>query len=218
MSSNKILSEINAISQKIDIDKITYYGILEEYPIPDIIDFEWKNILNKPPENSSSQTYKELLEIYNLSSSRSQADIEFVYAIDNDANKYLYDYLEKQNIEFPREEFDILYNIIRPILLNIKSLYNRPRPYQLGIFYGLNIEILESETHHTPSYPSGHVVYTSLAANMIKKYYPKITQKIDSIVNMTGLARMIQGVHYKSDVIAGNKLATILYKKLSGDK
>jgi len=119
MSSNKILSEINAISQKIDIDKIKYYGILEEYPIPDIIDFEWKNILNKPPENSSAQTYKELLEIYNLSLSRSKQDIEFVYTIDRDPNKYLYDYLEKQKIEFPREEFDILYNIIKPILLNI---------------------------------------------------------------------------------------------------
>lgn len=218
MPLNKILSEINAISQKIDIDTIMYHGILEEYPVPDIIDFEWKNLLDKPPYNSSSQTYKELLEIHNLSLSRSQKDIEFVYAIDNDPNQYLYSYLEQQDIVFPREEFDILYNIIRPILLNIKSIYNRPRPYQLGAFYGLDIEILHSETHHTPSYPSGHVVYTSLAGNMIKKYYPKTTQKINNIVNMTGSARMIQGVHYKSDVIAGNKLATLLYKKLSGDK
>ena len=47
------------------IDDIKYCNYLIEYPISDIIKFDWKKILQNPPANNNLETYKELLEISN---------------------------------------------------------------------------------------------------------------------------------------------------------
>jgi len=211
---NKILSEIQAHKKSIDIDTISYVGFYEEQPVADVIDFNWKVLLEQPANNSTQKTYDELITVVNLSKKRNREETQLVSRIDNNANSLLYAYLSEQKIKFPSDKFHIMYNICKPIVSNIKYYFNRARPYQIAKVYGMDINVLTSQTHHTPSYPSGHVFYTSLATNFIIQDYPKLKQKMNEIVNMTSKARMLQGVHYLSDNIAGQKLANILYNKL----
>jgi hypothetical protein len=200
------------------LNDIVYVNYQLEYPIPDIAkDIDWKNILGKPPENDSDITKGEILEISSLTKKLSYADKLLVYQIDDDANALLYKYIREQNISFSMDYFRSVYRIIRPILLNIKYFYNRPRPYDLAPYYNIPINIISTETHHTPAYPSGHTVYTSLACEIIRKQYPnnlEISTALDNIVNITARCRMIQGVHYESDNQGSIKLANILYNSL----
>lgn len=211
---HKILAEIQAYRKSIDIDSITYAGHYEELPIPDIINFDWKNLIPPPDKNSTQKTYSELVEVINLAKQRTSEETKFVSRIDVDANSFLYEYLNTYQLNFPMDKFHAMYSICKPIISNIKFLFDRARPYQLSRIYGFDINLWSSPTHKTPSYPSGHVFYTSLATHFVVERYPKLKSKMKEIIGLTSQARMMQGVHYFSDNVAGSKLADILYNKL----
>jgi hypothetical protein len=196
------------------IESLTYDSVFLEKPIPDIIDFDYRTILNPPPKNTDDQTLKELEIISRETLKRSNKDVDSVLEIDRDMDQFFEKFLYKYNLEYPREYIDNFYNLIEPILMNTKGFWNRPRPLQLAKLYGINIEAIITETIHSASYPSGHTVYSSLVANIIKDFYPQIDQfKLDKIVNNIARARIIQGVHYPSD----NK-ASMLFTKFIFDK
>ena len=200
------------------INDIVYTNYKLEYPVADIAkDLDWKTILSQPPLNDSDTTISELEDISKYTGRLSEANKILVYNIDDNPNFLLYPFLEKNNIKFSFNYFGSIYRIIRPILLNIKYFYNRPRPYDLGPMFDIPIKVLHTETHHTPAYPSGHTVYTSLACEIIRKQYPnnlEISTALDNIVNITARCRMMQGVHYESDNQGSIKLANILYNSL----
>jgi hypothetical protein len=193
---------------------LRFDGIYIEQPIPDIINFQWKTILPAPPANNSKQTIKELKTISSLTKNRSKEEEELVYIIDQDTDSLFKKILDKYDIEYPKKEIEDIYRLIRPLLLNTKSLWNRPRPYQLAKLYGIPIDYINTDTHHTAAYPSGHTVYSSLAANIIKDLYPQInTSQLDEAVANTAKARILQGVHYPSD-----NQASIIFTKFVFDK
>jgi len=212
MISNLLLKINNNYLSK--IDNIKYCDYLIEYPLSDIIKFNWKNIISEPKTNSSPETYKELLQISKLSNNRNQEDIDLIYSIDSNANFLIYKTIEKYNLKFSKELFQEFYSIIKPLVWNTKFYYNRPRPYQLANFYDINIDVIETLTHHTPSYPSGHTVYTCLAALILSKMYPKLTSEFENIVKITTECRVKQGVHFFSDCEASIELTKFIYKNL----
>lgn len=197
------------------LDSLIYENIYLEKPVPDIIDFNWKTIIEAPPKNSSKKTYQELLHVTELATKRTKQDEELLLKIDQDIDSFFIDVLNRQNIEYPGSIIEEIYNIIKPILYNLKGIWNRPRPLQLAKFYGLNLPTIITDTIHTASYPSGHTVYSSLVAGIIKILYPKIpSQPLDKIVDQTALARIRQGVHYPSDNKASLVLSKFLLTKL----
>lgn len=210
-----ILSQINLNNKTEYLDSILYQDHVTEYPVPDIVSFNWKNILRKPYPNSSRQTYNELLEVYDRSKQRSIKDIDIIKKIDQNANFFLYELLNKLNIKFPNDIFQEMYSIIKPILKNTKNTFNRARPYQLDKAYNLEIDVIVTETHHTPSYPSGHTLYTRLACNIINDQYPNLKNELNKITKITTESRISQGVHYRSDCEASIVLTDYLYNKLS---
>lgn len=209
-----ILSQIQYASKKDIINSLSYYDHITEYPIANIVDFDWKNILKQPNENFSRDTYTELLEVYNKAKTRSKEATDLIRKIDYNANFLVYNLLDKLNIKFEKDKFQELYSIIQPLLTNIKNFYNRARPYQLASFYDIEIDVLVTSTHHTPSYPSGHVLYTRLASNIIIEQFPNLKNELDRITNITSNCRIAQGVHYASDNQASIVLTDYLYKKL----
>lgn len=200
-----------------NINSIKYTNYTLVYPVPDILaELDWTNILSRPPENNSNTTLKEIEEVSRETRKLSSSNKILVYNIDENPNWLLYSFLEKQNITFPFSYFASIYSTIRPVLLNVKYLYNRPRPYDLAEFFDIPINLIQTETHHTPSYPSGHTVYTSLACEIIKKQYDssKLHTDLDNIVQNTAQCRIMQGVHYRSDNEASLKLTSILYNHI----
>lgn len=196
------------------IDSIGFDTVYTEYKLPSIIDFDWKNILKSPPANSSQATFDELKIISRATLNRSKKDIEFVYNMDQDLDTPFTKLLAKHNLSYPEEFIDNAYKLIYPLLLNVKNYWNRPRPTQLADIFNIKIDRILTDTIHTPSYPSGHTVYSSLAANILKNRYPKLATEFDKIVLDTAKARVMQGVHYPSDNQASIVFAKFVYNKL----
>ena len=40
-------------------------------------------------------------------------------------------------------------------------------------YYNIEINVLITDTHQTPAYPSGHTMYAELAAHMLSDMYPE---------------------------------------------
>lgn len=212
----KLLAEANQIYLSKNIDDLVYADYLIEYPIADIAkDIDWKKLLAKPSTNSSSRTYQELNFVINQTKKRIKNNEKLIYQIDDNPNYILDKFINDHKLNFSYQYFKEFYNIIKPFIYNTKFYYNRLRPYNLATIYNLNINVLKTGTHHTPSYPSGHVVYTNLAVNIVADTYPQYKKVLTKITEQTTQARINQGVHYRSDCDAGIELSNYLFKILN---
>ena len=215
MTRNKLLSEFSSVIPSINIDNIKYTTkTVEDQKVSKLIDFDYKSILGNPPINSSGATLKELIYISKITNNRDDKDIEFVHKIDKNAASLVIDFCKNKKITFPQKDFDNLYDTFKPLILNTKYYFNRARPYQLAKLYGLKIDVIETDTHQTPSYPSGHTVYARLAGNLVTSAHPEFKYELDQIVNKSAYARVLQGVHYPSDNTASIIFTDFVFHKL----
>lgn len=205
---------LNLLLKNKTIKGLTYDSVVTEIPMSDLVDFDFKTVLSAPPENTSYTTQKELDLISYATLNRSTDDYDLIFRMDEDMDSFYIRFLNSQNLEYPQRYIDLFYDIVEPILMNTKSYWNRPRPHQLAKLYGTNIERIVTDTIHTPSYPSGHTVYSKLVANILSDIYPILADSFNNIAKETGIARIKQGVHYPSDNIASFKFADFVYQKL----
>lgn len=208
----KLLSEIN---NNINIDDIKYSNSIKKYPLSKNIDFDWKNILSQPAKNSSKSTLNELIYISSLTLNRTSEDIDLINRVDQDPSAEIKNICKSLGINFPQNLFDKLYDDTKNLIYTIKQYYNRPRPQQLANFYNLKIDVIDSDTAHTASYPSGHTVYAKLAALLVEADYLELRSTLTRAVNRVAYARCIQGVHFPSDNKASIILANFIYQYLT---
>lgn len=171
-------------------------------------------IIDTPPSNNSITTKKELDEVIRLSNSRNQDTEQTILLIDKDPLVLYKAFLKTKNLVFPKEKFDTMYHLLYNIIMDIKLYYNRPRPNQISEFYSIDINVLHTDTHATPSYPSGHVAYAKLAELVIKETYPDLDGQIEKLTEKVGYARIKQGIHFKSDIDASLVLVPSIYNEL----
>lgn len=172
-------------------------------------------IIPDPDTNDSKKVKTELDAVVLASNNRTKEIENTILLIDKDPLIIYKSFLDKQNLIFPQAQFESLYHILYDIVLDLKYYYNRPRPNQIAEFYNIDINILNTQTHSTPSYPSGHSAYAKLAELLIKDVYPDInTNKLNELTKKVGLARIKQGIHFESDVLAAELLVSTIYSSL----
>lgn len=211
----KILSAIQEIILNKSINNIVYEENLSTYKktskLVQEINIDYWKLIEPPPANDSSQTTQELSTVIKYANSRNVSDINLVYLVDEEPLKLFSNTMTKYNLSFPQKEFDSMYDILYEIVMDIKFFYNRARPAQLAKYYGLELDIIHTKTHRTPSYPSGHMAYGCLVASILADKYPEHSTHFWQIAERCGLARVLQGVHFPGDNEAGLKLVKQLY-------
>lgn len=205
---------LNLIFKNKRIEELTYDSVVFEKPMSNLVDFDYKKILQPPPSNTSKIVQKELRIIYEQTSRRTNDDYDLIFRIDADIDSFYVRLLKSYKLEYPERYINLFYDIVEPILLNTKSYWNRPRPVQLAKLYNIDIEKIVTDTIHTASYPSGHTVYSRLVRNILADLYPSLSKNFDMIVEQTAEARVKQGVHYPSDNKASFVFADYVYQKL----
>ena len=211
-----IISKLNkSIAER--IDTVVYTDTSKSWKVSKSITIDWKSVLPSPPKNNSEETKKELDYLAKLTDSLSIADKNLVSLVDNEPLDLYNDILRRHGLKMPRDKFKKVWNISLPIIMNLKHQFNRPRPEQLAKFYGLTINVIETKTHQTPAYPSGHTAYAAMGAYLLSDMYPEHSGEFFSRVGDAGHARCLQGVHYPSDneasmVITGAIWQDIRYK------
>ena len=199
------------------IDSVVYTEDVKSWKVSKQITIDWESILPEPPKNSSEETKKELRYLADITANLTIDQKNLVYLVDEEPLDLYNDILRRHRLKMPKKEFDKVWKIATPIIMNLKHKFNRPRPEQLAKYYGLDIKVLETKTHQTPAYPSGHTAYTAMGAYLLADMYPEHSGEFFSKVGDAGYARCLQGVHYPSDneasmVITGAIWQDIRYK------
>ena len=97
------------------------------------------------------------------------------------------------------------YALELPLYVVLKKSIKRPRPCDF---------LLNFKAHVTPadkfSLPSGHTAAACLMASIVSHYYPSFAVIAYSWAFLIGLSRVLLGVHYPTDVVAGMVLGTTI--------
>ena len=98
--------------------------------------------------------------------------------------------------------------------MELKYKYNRPRPYQLAEFYGLDVDKFNLDSMNTPSYPSGHATQGYLLGKFYSDRYPEHIGEFMKLGEDIAESRIKAKAHYPSDKQFGKELAKKLFDNL----
>jgi hypothetical protein len=222
MSPNELIKELGSVFSK-KIDSLKYVdGVTPRWRLPDV--FRTVNpdlVLMPPPTNTSQTTLREIKLVKDaVEKCKKDPDFEkFVLEFDDTPwrpfeRRLLKNGFSQDRIDRMKFHFDETWQECKNLVKTFKHHFNRPRPEQIAPFFGIEIDVLETTTHQTPAYPSGHVVIAYLMNKIVEE--DGGSPCCQDLVGLMGAARIGQGVHYPSDNAAGAKLGEFMWKQLDG--
>lgn len=166
----------------------------------------WKGV--EYPENDSVEIVKELKEISKAVNSMDSFTMTECLKADSNLNLYIFEKLEKK---VSQKLIKNLTQMLAPSVLKLKKHYQRPRPFQVA--YHLNVPLFPFNTQsaHSPSFPSGHASQTRYACNMLATLYPHLKKELEEIQGFVADSRILLGVHFPSDNETGFDFADDCY-------
>ena len=95
--------------------------------------------------------------------------------------------------------------VITTVKDELKTTHARPRPFlaQADLRHCLPLE-------DSPAYPSGHALWYAAAGQLLADLLPERRERLLEVGRQGGFARVTCGVHYPSDVLASQRLATAM--------
>lgn len=156
-----------------------------------------------PPAVGSADFDKQMAVVLWLQRSRTPAQVEFVRK-KLDVERFaplLGDALvEVDGIEL-KHTIDSAIDEVRADYDAIKAEYNLPRPFVAN-------EDVHPVTDARPvaSYPSGHATRAIVYARLLAEIFPDRQETLMELARQVGYGRVIAGVHYPMDVLAGQRL------------
>lgn len=168
--------------------------------------------IKAPPTNLSQQTIKELDFI--LETSKNITDKQKM-TIDNYEKDILFEFITycKQNKLFYDQKYlEQIRDDIKALSLQLKLIYNRPRPHQLGFYIRKNIIPRPIVTSNSPSYPAYSTLLAKTLANVLSYNNPKQANDLHTIAKEVELSRLLGGFNYLSDNKASLQIAAIIKK------
>ena len=158
------------------------------------------------PENSSKKTLEEVKYLSNI-----EEDREFVEEHDK-VSKVFGKLHEELGLEFNKDEAKKYNRESAKHIMELKYKYQRPRPYQIAEFYGINLNGVDLDSMRTPSYPSGHATQGYLLGMIYSERYPQHRKEFMKLGEDIAESRIIGKAHYPSDKKAGIELAEKLFE------
>lgn len=197
-----------------NINSMKYGKSDRTWNVPDRVTIGWSNVLPDPPENDSGFTKMELLKMSDMTKDLTSNQIDLIMMVDKDPNTVFEKLINKHGFKDHAEQFKKTWAITKPIIMNLKWKFNRPRPYQLAEAYGIKIKVTQTDSHHTPAYPSGHTAWGAMMGYILAEHYPEHSSEIFNLINLAGEARVLQGVHYPSDNDASMVITGALWQDI----
>jgi len=170
-------------------------------------DFNYSNYkIKSPPKNTSMVVYNELQFLKDL-----PEDDKYVEEND-DIEKVFEQVCKENNVEYPKELVENLIDSVAGIILDLKYIHNRPRPFQLAPYYNMKLGEHVLESMKTPSYPSGHSTQGFLVGKVLQTKLPITTDAFLEAGKRISYSRNVGRAHFPSDSRMGEELGSALYQ------
>lgn len=172
-------------------------------------------LLPSPPAADSLQTATELETVMRLQDSRSEADVKRAKA-ENHLTPAAFQPVLGSN--FTAAEYPATFELLtdaeqeaRAVVNKGKVYFARPRPIEANSHIRPVVD-----TGRERCYPSGHATRAALWAAILSEIAPEEKQSLVARGQEIGWDRVIAGVHYPSDVYAGQVLGKALARAFLG--
>lgn len=184
------------------------------YLAPD--SFEFKTLLGDPPADGSDRQKEEIETLLKFQADRTPEQIERCKAEVEGSPFIFADVLGKW---FDEKDLPITAGLLKEITIQTKVVtsaakitWRRKRPFisDKRIMPCVQLE-------DTFSYPSGHATRGMVWATVLSAIYPDHRDKLMARGREFGVDREIAGLHYPSDVAAGQKLGAEIAKRVLAD-
>ena len=158
------------------------------------------------PENTSKKTLEEIKYLSEI-----EEDVDYVR--ENDKVKESFGKLhEELGLEYNEDEAGKYLKESSKYIMELKYKFQRPRPYQIAEFYGINLNGVDLDSMKTPSYPSGHATQGYLLGMIYSERYPQYNEEFIRLAEDIAESRIIGKAHFPSDKKAGIELAEKLFE------
>lgn len=184
------------------------------YLAPD--NFDFKALLGEPPADGSPTQVQEIDKLLQLQANRTPEE-EARCKKEVDATAFIFaDVLGKgfnaEGLPLTAELMKQVQQQTKVVSGAAKATWDRKRPYVTDQRIKPCAEI-----EKTPSYPSGHATRGMVWALVLAEIYPEHRDALLARGREFGDDRALAGVHYPSDVAAGQKLGAEIAKRLLAD-
>ena len=177
-----------------------------------IYDKYYSNFTNTPFfPNDSAETYKELLVISQSLSEKKDKKTD-IY-IDRSFHEYIKKQCKKQGVHIEIETITKIIMQVAPICMRLKVHYQRPRPFQLGLYANVPLFPFASLPAQAPAYPSGHACQSRYLALCLSALIPDKSDFFIKLSNYIADSRVYIGVHFPSDNTFGQGIAEFLFQQ-----
>jgi acid phosphatase (class A) len=174
-----------------------------------------KFLLMPPPQEDGEVTIGELHELQDLQALRTRAQAEHA---GDDHKQSIERFLAEIGIIVPDkppakptialEFFKCIYDVTERAVKEVKASFNRIRPYK---YPNNRLHVLkEINGHDSSSYPSGHATYGVAIGLILAEMLPEKQTDIIKRIEDYGYSRMVSGVHFRSDVYAGQTVGAVI--------
>jgi hypothetical protein len=210
----------NKVESAHDIDSVRYEGnpnfrqLDEMKAATPMITIDWENILPEPPANSSSETKKDLKYLQDKTRSLSEKEVDLIMDVDETPQNLFKDYCQAKQLPYPTEMIEEILEQIDTVITTLKYKHRRARPEQIAHKMGYVVSVIRTRSHQTPAYPSGHQMHGTMTGLVLSDIYPEHTRVFERMEDLSGLARILQGVHFKGDNDASKALGRELWKTM----
>ena len=159
-----------------------------------------------PPDNDSKTTLDEVKYLANV-----KPVMATIKGRDEVVKSFM-GLVESTGLKITKEELDKITKESAKIIYELKYHYNRPRPYQIAEFYGIDLNGTELDSMKTPSYPSGHAVQGYLIGEILSNMDKTNSVLYKGMGEDIAHSRILAKAHYPSDKTYGHKIAMELFK------
>jgi acid phosphatase (class A) len=194
-------------------------GFAEERSCPKTDSVPLAVLLMPPPDKKSAETKAELRELLTLQNQRTpdqakHAEQDYKRTIDR-----FFGEIGIKVDDWPNSAqhfFECVAATAEDAVNEAKTTFRRTRPYKLP-HNGLHI-LKTLKDDDTFSYPSGHATYGTVTGLLLAEMLPEKREKILKRIEDYGYSRMVSGVHFRSDVYAGQVAGATIVAFLLKDK
>lgn len=165
--------------------------------------FDAKALIGPPPQAGSIEHRTQMDIVLWLQKTRTPQQVTFVET-PLDLNRFApilsVDLLEVDGRELAAV-FDIIIDEVRTDYDELKAFYGEPRPFHVN-------DAVKPIGNPRPvgSYPSGHAIRGVVYGRLLGEIFPDKEPALIELARQIGYGRVIAGVHYPIDVLAGQKL------------